>query len=234
MQEILRAPELSATSRIVRIWIMRVSPRLTFAALDDRASTDRHRLRRLSGRRLDDATVSPPSRFGLVVGHEPRRLALTACGTRRGAPAAHRDHHRLVHLVADDATDVSALAAIARFLLSPRRALAGVGLLPQHRLDPRQIPAQVPDLQGPVQLSHRLAEAQREQLPCRSPSRAAPARSTPRSLNSATLAITPAPAALRTASRTSSGSAAWPRPAPSRAWPSPRPHPPSRRGCGRA
>src|SRR5512147_2963498 len=107
MQEILRAPELSATSRIVRIWIMARSPYSGLSRQDGVVVGQdgfRHDLLDppplvLGQRaRLDDANRIALGRALLVVGHEGLRaldgLAIDVVTDQ----SLDRHHHGLFHL----------------------------------------------------------------------------------------------------------------------------------------
>src|SRR5688572_211215 len=106
MIAIFRAPELSATSRIERIWIMIVLLRSDFLCLLDDARHDpalppAHRTT------LDDGhAVAHLGRVGFVVRQELRGPALGLAVERIAHLALDRHDHALLHLVADhDACD---------------------------------------------------------------------------------------------------------------------------------
>src|SRR6266850_2956634 len=114
MQEILFAPELSATSRYVRIWIMSISSRV-LGRRRPAAAGPRALLRRPLQDLLDHPALVPGERARLLDAHPVADLALVLLVVRHeaGSPpqvlAIQRIHHQpldlddggLVHLVAD-------------------------------------------------------------------------------------------------------------------------------------
>src|SRR5256885_9025669 len=134
MQEILFAPELSATSRIVRIWIMAISscsPR----AGPPLAAGPGALLRRPLQDFLDHPALVPGERARLLDAHPVADLALVLLVVRHeaGAPlqvlAVKRVHHQPLDL--DDRRLVHLVAGHDPFFLEPA-ALRGV--LPFQRL----------------------------------------------------------------------------------------------------
>src|SRR6266542_2771119 len=103
MQAIRRAPELSATSRIVPIWIMRSSSALRLgedlAQSPALAPRERPRL-------LDAHAVAHLRGSLLVVGHEAARPLDRPLVARLLDAALHLDDDRLLHPVRDDAADL--------------------------------------------------------------------------------------------------------------------------------
>src|SRR5882672_9789175 len=110
MQEILLAPELSATSRIVRIWIMVHSSAgcrrpatgrlLLVRALQN--FVDRPALvSRQRAALLDQDPVADLALALLIVRHETRTAPQVFVVQRMHHQTLHLDDHRLLHLVAD-------------------------------------------------------------------------------------------------------------------------------------
>src|SRR5947208_8592903 len=129
MQEILFAPELSATSRIVRIWIMSISslfPRTGPPLPAGPGALLRRPLQDL----LDHPALVPGERARLLDAHPVADLALVllVVGHEAGAPpqvlAVQRVHDQpldldnrgLVHLVADHDSFLLQPAALRRVL----------------------------------------------------------------------------------------------------------------------
>src|SRR5262245_19536215 len=113
MHAILRAPELSATSRMVPIWIMALS--LGLGLRHDLAQAPALQLRQRPGL-LDPDAVAHLRGVALVVGVEaagpldgPRVLRVLNA-------ALDLDDDRLVHLVRDHATDLGRPALLIRRL----------------------------------------------------------------------------------------------------------------------
>src|SRR5713101_9286397 len=126
IQLMRRAPELSATSRMVRIWIM---ARLALLALHPLGAGDdgsyRPALASTHGTGLRDYhPVSHPTLVLLVVGHEARRAF--GVTTVSGIPddPLHLHDDRLGHLVTDD-DSFQALASSSRRYRSARRLRIG-------------------------------------------------------------------------------------------------------------
>src|SRR6185503_4482746 len=151
MMAILRAPELSATSRIERIWIMAASPytsaacRTTFLRV--------HRLRRLIGRVSTIATVSPgfASFFSsCAMNVDVRRSVLPYSPWR----TCHSTATTMLFCI---------LLLMTTPVFSVLSAIAG-SLLPQHCFDPREIAAHGSHLVGRFELAHRLLDSHPEQL----------------------------------------------------------------------
>src|SRR5664280_1614996 len=92
-----RAPELSATSRIVPIWIMTPSSPACPPALAGRQRTGLLDLNRVAGLRLENA----------VVRQEACRLLLVAAVTLVLDGTRDLDDHGLFHLVRDDGPDLT-------------------------------------------------------------------------------------------------------------------------------
>src|SRR6187399_1874241 len=98
------------------------------------------------------------ARFGLValvVGDELRGAALDLAVDPVAHLALDRDHHRFFHLVADHRAGQLCLDAHVCYLLPP---------LAENRLDPRQVAAQRAQLGRRLELTHRLLDAEPEQL----------------------------------------------------------------------
>src|SRR5262245_55192599 len=174
MTAILRAPELSATSRIERIWIMRSScqgrrpkaegrnpkPSYDFGflhnACDDPALPAAQRPRGHERHAIADA------RFVLlVVGHEPRRQALLLAVDAVPDLALDGNDHALVHLVADDRPEYLDLRH--RFSSVPQSSVRDA-LFAQDGLHPRALAPQRADLVGRLHLPHRFLDSQTTHL----------------------------------------------------------------------
>src|SRR4029450_4678392 len=168
MQEMRRAPELSATSRSVLIWIMGGSlavRRLAGARAHDLLDAPALVLGQRPG--LHDAHRVALLRALLVVGHEGGREPDGLAVHRVLDQALHRHHDRLGHLGLDHhahqlvpPADRGLAARLAAHLLPLRRP----GQLLHHGLDPRDVPPGLADLERVVELPQRLLEAQPEQL----------------------------------------------------------------------
>src|SRR5512144_686915 len=101
MQAIRRAPELSATSRMVPIWIMTLrSPcRSSRFRLHENLSQDPALPLGEGTGLLDADPVADFRRVALVVSHEAARPLDGPLVARLLDPALHLDHDRLVHPV---------------------------------------------------------------------------------------------------------------------------------------
>src|SRR5262245_19964576 len=111
MMAILRAPELSATSKIDRVWIMAVLRRLHFGRLPDDALQS-PALAPAHRPRLDDGDGVAGFRLVLlVVDHERRRAALGLAVEPVAHLPLHRHDDALLHLVADDDPDLLRLVS---------------------------------------------------------------------------------------------------------------------------
>src|SRR6266850_6691282 len=129
MQEILFAPELSATSRYVRIWIMSISSRV-LGRRRPAAGGPRALLRRPFQDFLDHPALVPGQRARLldahpvadlalvllVVGHEARPPLQILAVQRVHDEPLHLDHRGLVHLVAGHDAFLLELASLRRLL----------------------------------------------------------------------------------------------------------------------
>src|SRR5262245_54073034 len=170
MQEMRRAPELSATSSSVLIWIMAPSyPCAASPVPETTISSTRQRLFLDSGRVSTMRTVSPCfapfSSWAMKVEVRLMVLRYIACWTRRSTATT-----TVFCILAFTTTPTSSLRRRSGALLVfspviplPLRRL-GRGQLLDHRLDPRDVAARLADLEGVVQLPQRLLEAQAEQL----------------------------------------------------------------------
>src|SRR5258706_4661718 len=176
MQKSFRAPELSATSRIVPIWIMADLLGLSPTASDDVL----HAPALLGGERtrlLDLDDVADLAVVHAVVREEASRALLEAAVAGMLDEARHLDDHRLLHLVGDDGAD---LPRAARGGLRGRRCLRvgggahllfplldGLRVLHELRrarrgLQARAVPPHLADLHRVLELAGRLLEADRE------------------------------------------------------------------------
>src|SRR5690606_12332538 len=189
-----RAPELSATSRIDRIWIMASSFLHLRGAVDDArhgpALAGAHRARLGDGDRVAHLRC-----VALVVRQEARRPLLRLAVDRMLHPAHDRHDDALLHLVAHDHTLEFCLRRHAYFAFSFRMVL----MRARSRRTPRIRPG-ASSCPSDFLMRIRKSSSSSSSSLARSPS-------VSRSLNS-TAFMTPSP--RQSGSRTWCGSAAWP------------------------